>query len=88
MSHEKNHEEAKRWLVTGKDDLDTAIILKWGQSFMMPRYHPEKMKLKKILAWHECHYHSAKTSVKYRGSVLFFVSARTFFKIRMTVFFS
>lgn len=26
MSHKKNQEEARRWYVTGKDDLDTAII--------------------------------------------------------------
>jgi phosphoserine phosphatase len=31
MSHKKNQEEANRWFVTGKDDLDTAVILKQNQ---------------------------------------------------------
>ena len=39
MSHEKNREEAVRWLTTGQDDLDTARILKKNEKHAHACFH-------------------------------------------------
>jgi HEPN domain-containing protein len=42
MSHKKNQEEAKRWLVTGLDDLDTALILKQNKKYAHSCFHAQQ----------------------------------------------
>ena len=50
MSHKKNQEEASRWLVTGKDDLDTAVILKQNQKHAHACFHAQQAVEKAIKA--------------------------------------
>ncbi|MGD2092611.1 MAG: HEPN domain-containing protein [Candidatus Aminicenantes bacterium] len=42
MSHKKNQEEASRWFDTGKDDLDTAVILKQNQRHAHACFHAQQ----------------------------------------------
>jgi HEPN domain-containing protein/phosphoserine phosphatase len=55
MSHKKNQEEANRWFVTGKDDLDTAVILKQNQKHAHACFHAQQAVEKAIKAiWYLC----------------------------------
>jgi HEPN domain-containing protein len=42
MSHKKNQEEAIRWLTTGQDDLDTAVILKKNKKYAHACFHAQQ----------------------------------------------
>jgi HEPN domain-containing protein len=42
MSHKKNKEEALRWLTTGQDDLDTAVILKKNKKHAHACFHAQQ----------------------------------------------
>jgi HEPN domain-containing protein len=50
MSHEKNREEANRWLLTAKDDLDTAIILKEKKKNAHACFHAQQAVEKAVKA--------------------------------------
>jgi HEPN domain-containing protein len=41
MSVDKNKAEAKRWLKTASDDLDTAVILQKNQKFSHSCFHAQ-----------------------------------------------
>jgi HEPN domain-containing protein len=42
MSHKKNRDEALRWLKTGVDDLDTAMILKRNEKHAHACFHAQQ----------------------------------------------
>lgn len=48
MSHEKNKAEALRWLTTGQDDLDTAIILRKSGKHAHACFHVQQAVEKSI----------------------------------------
>jgi HEPN domain-containing protein len=48
MSHKKNREEAARWVTTGRDDLDTAIILKKNKKHAHACFHAQQAVEKAI----------------------------------------
>jgi len=48
MSHEKNMDEARRWLSTGYDDLDTAEILKDNKKHAHSCFHSQQAVEKAI----------------------------------------
>jgi HEPN domain-containing protein len=57
MSNEKNKIEARRWLHTANDDLDTAIILKANNKFAHSCFHAQQAAEKAMKSvW----YHSDK----------------------------
>ena len=48
MSHKKNREEAVRWLTTGQDDLETAVILKENKKHAHACFHAQQAVEKAI----------------------------------------
>ncbi|HLP62750.1 MAG TPA: HEPN domain-containing protein [Candidatus Deferrimicrobium sp.] len=42
MSHKKNKEEAVRWLTTGQDELETAIILRKNKKHAHACFHAQQ----------------------------------------------
>ena len=50
MSSEKNKQEAKRWLRTAEDDLDTSILLKNNRKFAHSCFHAQQAAEKAVKA--------------------------------------
>ena len=50
MSSEKNKQEAKRWLRTAEDDLDTSILLKDNRKYAHSCFHAQQAAEKAVKA--------------------------------------
>jgi len=50
MSVEKNKKEAKRWLITARDDLDTAKLLQTNKKFAHSCFHAQQAAEKAVKA--------------------------------------